>query len=254
MGTNLRRDARNESAIQFATRMKVVRDEVEASLKKANQTMKDNYDRHKKTSPDFKPGDLVLLNTKNMRTTRAMKKLENLRDGPFKVLKKVGASAYTLEIPDTWKKAGIHPTFNEKLVTPYHAPSFPSQQKPPPPPPVVVNEQEEYEVQKILDSKMRWGKVHYLVKWKGYSDAHNEWVPSENCDNAKEAVKDFHKKFPAKPRPRSDNSRCFIPLTPELRSLMKPVPTPLTEPVSDSLPTELQLNRLSFKMHRGRCI
>ena len=101
---------------------------------------------------------------------------------------------------------------------------------------------------------MRWGKVHYLVKWKGYSDTHNEWVPSENCDNAKDAVEDFHKKFPTKPRSRSDNSRCIIPLTPELRSLMKPVPTPLTEPVSDSLPTELQLNRLSFKMHRGRCI
>ena len=186
--------------------------------------------------------------------TRAMKKLENLHDGPFKVLKKVGASAYTLEIPDTWKKAGIHPTFNEKLVTPYHAPSFPSQQKPPPPPPAVVNEQEEYEVQKILDSKMRWGKVHYLVKWKGYSDVHNEWIPAENCDNAKDAVEDFHKKYPRKPKPRIDNSRCIIPLTPELRSLMKPVPTPLTEPVDDSLPTELQLNRLSFRMHRGRCI
>ena len=38
-----------------------------------------------------KLGDLVLLNTKNMHMTRAMKKLENLHDGPFKVLKKVGA-------------------------------------------------------------------------------------------------------------------------------------------------------------------
>ena len=34
MGTNLRRDARNESAIQFTTRMKAVREEVEASLKR----------------------------------------------------------------------------------------------------------------------------------------------------------------------------------------------------------------------------
>ena len=65
----LRRDARNESAIQFATHMKAVREEVEASLKRANQTMKDNYNRHKKTSPGFKPGDLVLLSTKNMCTT-----------------------------------------------------------------------------------------------------------------------------------------------------------------------------------------
>ena len=69
MGTNLRRDARNESAIQFATHMKDVREEVEASLKKANQTMKENYDHHKKVLLDFKPGDLVLLNTKNMCTT-----------------------------------------------------------------------------------------------------------------------------------------------------------------------------------------
>ena len=64
-----------------------------------------------------------------------------------------------LDIPESWKKAGIHPTFNEKLVTPYHVPSFPSQQKLPPPPLVIINEQEEYEVQKILDSKMQWGKV-----------------------------------------------------------------------------------------------
>ena len=56
MGTNLRRDARNESAIQFMMCMKAVREEVEASLKKANQTMKDNYDHHRKASPDFKPG------------------------------------------------------------------------------------------------------------------------------------------------------------------------------------------------------
>ena len=61
-----------------------------------------------------------------------MKKLENLHDVPIKVLKKVGASAYMLDIPESWREAGIHPTFNEKLVTLYRVPSFPSQQKPPP--------------------------------------------------------------------------------------------------------------------------
>ena len=50
-----------------------------------------------------------------------MKKLENLCDGPFKVLKKViRASAYTLDIPESWKRVGIHPTFNVKLLIPYH--------------------------------------------------------------------------------------------------------------------------------------
>ena len=44
MGTNLRREARNESAVQFATRMKSVREEAEASLKMAAQKMKEQYD------------------------------------------------------------------------------------------------------------------------------------------------------------------------------------------------------------------
>ena len=118
----------------------------------------------------------------------------------------------------------------------------------------MVQGEEEYEIEAIVDHKGRGIWWHYLVKWKGYSDVHNEWIPAEDCDNAKDVVEDFHKKYPRKPKPRVDNSRCIIPLTPELRSLMKPVPTPLTEPVDDSLPTELQLNRLSFKMHRGRCI
>ena len=101
---------------------------------------------------------------KNLRTTQQMKKLENLRDGPFKVLKKIGASAYTLDIPEAWKRVGIHPTFNIKLLIPYHRPQFPSQQAPPPPPPDVVNDHEEYEVQEVLDSRMRRGTIQYLVK------------------------------------------------------------------------------------------
>ena len=99
MGTNLRREARNESAVQFATRMKNIREEAEASLKMAAQKMKEQYDRSKRVAPEYNAGDMVLLNMKNLRTTRQMKKLENLHDGPFKVLKKVGASAYTVDIP-----------------------------------------------------------------------------------------------------------------------------------------------------------
>ena len=120
-----------------------------------------------------------------------MKKLENLHDGPFKVLKKVGASAYMLKIPDSWKKAGIHPTFNEKLVTLYQASSFSSQQKPPPPPPVIIKEQEEYEVQKILDSKMWWGKAHYLVRWKGYGPHYDTWQVEYDLRNAPDTLAEY---------------------------------------------------------------
>ena len=49
------------------------------------------------------------------------------------------------------------------------------------------------------------------------------------------------------------NTRLEIPLTMELRSLMRPLPTPYTEAIDDNLPSELQLNRLAYKLHRGRC-
>ena len=154
MGTNVRREARNESAIQFASRIQELRRETEASMKLAVERMKDSYDKKHQEAPQYKPGDLVLLNMKNIRTTRAMKKLDTLRDGPLEVVQKIGKASYRLKLPIAWTKAGIHPVFNETLLHPYHAPAFESQRSDPPPPPDIVDDHEEYEVERILDARM----------------------------------------------------------------------------------------------------
>jgi len=43
---------------------------------------------------------------------------------------------------------------------------------------------EEYDVNEILDKRVRDGNVQYLIKWKGFSSLHNSWEPIENlhCD------------------------------------------------------------------------
>ena len=84
------------------------------------------YDRKRQEAPQYKPGDLVLLNMKNIRTTRQMKKLDNLRNGPLEIMRKVGKASYQLKLPIAWTKAGVHPVFNETLLHPYHKPVFPS--------------------------------------------------------------------------------------------------------------------------------
>ena len=92
-----------------------------------------------------------------------------------------------------------------------------SRATPPPDPVLVDGEEEEYLVEKILDSKYRHNRLRYLVKWQGYSDLHNSWEPGENLamrevdDDGPSGEKDeipgddlvkaFHEKYPGKPGP-----------------------------------------------------
>ena len=34
-----------------------------------------------------------------------------------------------------------------------------------------------YEVDAILDKRIRSGIIYYFIRWKGYSDSENSWVP-----------------------------------------------------------------------------
>ena len=55
----------------------------------------------------------------------------------------------------------------------------------------------EYEVEEVLDSRLKKGKLEYLVKWSGYTEDHNTWEPELNLTNSKEAINDFHKSNPS---------------------------------------------------------
>ena len=161
--------------------------------------MKKFYDRKGRTSIEYKPGDLVLLEGTNIRSERPSKKLDAKRYGPFKVVEKVGNSAYRLKLDPKWR--GIHDVFNECLLRPYTKGVFPSQKTIPPPPPDIINGVEEQEIDEILASRERRNKIKYLVSWKGYPSEENEWISESNLSNAPDAIRDFHRSHLTAPHP-----------------------------------------------------
>ena len=119
----------------------------------------------KGTPVEFKKDEMVWLDTKNLTTSRPMKKLSEKRIGPFKVLEKIGTTSYKLDLPPTWR---IHPVFHSDLLSRFSKPVFDHQKSDDRPPPDVIDDHEEYEVEKILDSHFYRRKLQYLVLWKGY--------------------------------------------------------------------------------------
>jgi hypothetical protein len=64
---------------------------------------------------------------------------------------------------------------------------------------VIVDNEEEYQVEAVLDSRLRRGRLQYLVQWIGYNDP--TWEPANYLhDNA--ALDTFHRQYPDKPGPQ----------------------------------------------------
>jgi len=56
----------------------------------------------------------------------------------------------------------------------------------------------EYEVEEIIDSRVKKGMLQYRVKWMGYEED-GKWYDGGGFGNAKEKVRDFHERYPGKP-------------------------------------------------------
>jgi hypothetical protein len=74
------------------------------------------------------------------------------------------------------------------------------------PPPVIIDE---YEISKILDSKLdkkRACKLLYLVQWSGYegTDEETSWILANKLGHASKIVSEFHLCYPNKPGPLSN--------------------------------------------------
>src|SRR5215472_4077424 len=89
MGIEPRRTSRVEAATEFADRMARTILETQSALKQAADDMARYYDADRKEAEEFKVGDKVWLDAKNIKTQRPVKKVDDRWFGPFKISKVV---------------------------------------------------------------------------------------------------------------------------------------------------------------------
>ena len=144
--------------------------------------------RKRLPAPRYQPGDKVYLSLKNIRSERPSRKLDGLRTGPYEITTMKSPLVAKLALPLSLSQ--IDNNFHVSLLRPA-AEGFPSQSARPPPVIPAANESQDdaYEVEEILDSRMRRGRTQYLVRWTGYPDP--TWEPEGNLDNCEQALADY---------------------------------------------------------------
>src|SRR5712675_438526 len=164
------------------------REQAQDALKQAQESMV------KETKfKGFEIGNKVWLEGKNIKRPYDSPKLSPKQYRPFRVVAKISSVAYKLQIPATWQ---VHNVFHASLLTPYketveHGKNFLE------PPPDIIEGEEEWEVEQILDRRIfgRSKKLQFLVRWKGYSPAHDQWVNKEDMA-ADDLIRIFERENP----------------------------------------------------------
>ncbi|MBW0472776.1 hypothetical protein O181_012491 [Austropuccinia psidii MF-1] len=66
-----------------------------------------------------------------------------------------------------------------------------------------MEEEEEWKVAQVLDSKLKSGKLRYLVEWKGCGEDQERttWEPASNLTSSPDLFKDLHSLYPDNPGP-----------------------------------------------------
>ena len=120
-----------------------------------------------------------------------MKKLDHKWLGPYPINKVLSHNAYSLELPSSF--GHTHAVFSVILLHPYEEDPVLEHHTPPPPPPIIRDGVPDYEVERILDSQVFRERLEYLVHWKGYGAADDQWVPAMDVSGARRLVAEFHK-------------------------------------------------------------
>ena len=119
MGFEMRKKGKYEGAEKFTTKMREIQEEAKVALGKVQEEIKKYVDRKRGEADKYKVGDLVMLNTKDLKYQIVGRRTEKLMErfvGPYKIKRIVLLNAVELELPATIK---IHLVVNVSRIQQY---------------------------------------------------------------------------------------------------------------------------------------
>ncbi len=165
-------------------------------MKKNQQNQITYANRHKISASDYQIEDQVWLFTRNIQIDRSFRKLDHKMLESFKILKKRD-NFYKLELSIEMK---IHSVFHISLLK-KDLDDFLSRQIISSSSLVVINDEEKFDVEDIIDSRLTERsinkKLQYKIKWVKHS-SDRKWYSIENFENAKEIIADYYQRYLAK--------------------------------------------------------
>ena len=158
--------------------------------------MKSSADKRRRHL-EFQEGDLVLLKLPHQMWKRAVDRrlhpgLLPKYEGPFKILKKVGAVAYRLDLPDYYK---VHSTFHVSFLKPYHGEQAEEE--------ATARGEERgegaqfhKEIEQILGhrtvgSNRKTRETEYLIQWKGEDLSEASWEKAKDLWRYESAIQAY---------------------------------------------------------------
>jgi hypothetical protein len=168
----------------------------------AKENMKTAQERqsaqaNKKRRPvNFQVGDHVYVTNEGWDTGRPGRKLGHQQEGPFLITRQVG-HAFELELPEGVK---VHPIFSPEKLRRASSTEPLRGQLEDKGPELEINGHSEWEIEKVLASRIMWRKLRYRVSWLG-RDPDPKWYPAGYLKNAPLALKAFHDANPDSPGP-----------------------------------------------------
>jgi hypothetical protein len=188
--------ASRKEAQEYASRMHNAWQFARQNLLQA-QARQSTQANKKRRLEDFDIGDLVYITKKAWRTDRPCDKLDNPVVGPFPIIGKKHHS-WVVELPQSYK---VYNVFHSDRLRKAAGQSLPGQ----------LNENDlnesytidgeiEWEVDRILGSRIYRGKLQYQVEWKGW-DPDNTWYDAESFKNSPTLLRLYHADNPTRDGP-----------------------------------------------------